>query len=185
MSIRRVKIVLLCEDSQQEAFTRRFLEGMGWNKREIRVVKSPSAGGSAEQWVRETFPTELEVYRQRRQRAASALIAMIDADLKDVQDRIREFEEVCNSMQIPFRRDDEAVAIGVPRRNIETWIEYLNEENVNERDTYPKLRRERECGQAVVRLVRFCKSTGLPDNAPPALVHACGEYNARIRPLAN
>jgi hypothetical protein len=53
MSIRRVKIVLLCEDSQHEAFARRFLGGMGWNTREIRVEKSPSAGGSAEQWVRE------------------------------------------------------------------------------------------------------------------------------------
>ena len=49
MSIRRVKIVLLCEDSQQEAFTRRFLKGMGWNTRELRVEKSPSASGSAEQ----------------------------------------------------------------------------------------------------------------------------------------
>lgn len=55
MSIRRVRIVLLCEDSQQEAFTRRFLEGMGWDTRELRIEKSPSAKGSAEQWVREGF----------------------------------------------------------------------------------------------------------------------------------
>jgi len=65
MSSRRVKIVLLCEDSQQEAFTRRFLAGMGWNTRELRVEKSPSAKGSAEQWVREKFPSEIKVYRQR------------------------------------------------------------------------------------------------------------------------
>lgn len=66
MNIRRVKIVLLCEDSQHEAFVRRFLKGMSWNTREIRVEKSPSAGGSAEQWVRENFPRELKIYRQRR-----------------------------------------------------------------------------------------------------------------------
>jgi len=29
MSSRRVKITLLCEDSQHEAFVRRFLKGMG------------------------------------------------------------------------------------------------------------------------------------------------------------
>lgn len=80
MSTRRVKIVLLCEDSQHEAFTRRFLKGVGWNIRELRVEKSPSASGSAEQWVREEFPNELRIYRQRKARAASALIAMIDAD---------------------------------------------------------------------------------------------------------
>jgi len=28
---------------------------MGWNTRELRVEKSPSATGSAEQWVREKF----------------------------------------------------------------------------------------------------------------------------------
>lgn len=185
MSIRRVGVVLVCEDSQQEAFTRRFLEGMGWSTREIRVEKSPSASGSAEQWVRERFPIELGVYRQRRHRAASALIAMIDADVRDVQDRIREFEDECNSLQIPFRGGDEAVAIAVPRRNIETWIKYLNDGDVDERNIYPKLGRERECNQAVLKLVRLCKSTGLPTNSPPALVHACGEYNTRIRPLVN
>jgi len=185
MSIRRVRIVLLCEDSQQEAFTRRFLKEMGWNTRELRVEKSPSATGSAEQWVRERFPAELRVYRQRKHRAASALIAMIDADLRDVQDRIRDFEETCNSLHLPFRTDDEAVAIAIPKRNIETWIRHLNGEEVDERNIYPKLGRERECNRAALNLVRLCKMTGLRDNAPPAMVHACGEYNMRIRPLVN
>lgn len=184
MSIRRVKIVLLCEDSQHEAFTRRFLKGMGWNTRELRVEKSPSATGSAEQWVRETFPAELKVYRQRRQRAASALIAMIDADLKSIQDRINEFEEACNSQQVPFRAVDEAVAIAVPRRNIETWIHYLDGELVNEQDPYPKLDRERGCKPAVDNLVQLCKSSGLTPDAPPALAAACDEYNIRIKPFS-
>ena len=87
MSKRRVKIVVLCEDSQHEAFIRRFLKGMGWDTRVIRIEKSPSALGAAEQWVREKFAYELMAYRQRRQRAASALMTMIDADKKDVLDR--------------------------------------------------------------------------------------------------
>ena len=183
MSKRRVKIVLLCEDSQQEAFTRRFLKGMGWNTREIRVEKSPSALGSAEQWVREKFPHELMAYRQRRQRAASALIAMIDADTNDVQDRINQFERACDSIQIAFRTADEAVAIAVPKRNIETWIHYLNGQPVNEQDAYPRLERERECKPAVDHLVELCHSTGLSTNAPQAMVIGCDEYNVRIRPI--
>lgn len=184
MSIRRVKIVLLCEDSQQEAFARRFLEGMRWNTRELRVEKSPKARGSAGQWVREEFQKELKVYRQRKQHAASGLIAMVDADTKDVQDRINEIEAACNAKQIPFRTNDEAVGIAVPKRNIETWIHYLNGQQVNEKDVYPKLERERGCKPAVINLVRLCKSTGLPTDAPPSLAAACDEYKNRISPLA-
>jgi len=183
MSKRRVKIVLLCEDSQQEAFTRRFLKGMSWNTREIRVEKSPSARGSAEQWVREKFSRELIIYRQRRQIAASALITMIDADSREVRDRIDEFENVCRSMAVAFREADEAVAIAVPKRNIETWIHYLNGRQVNEEDPYPKLQRERACKPAVDHLVELCHSTGLPDDAPEALAASRDEYNQRIRPI--
>ena len=183
MSKRRVKIVLLCEDSQHEAFIRRFLKGMGWNTREIRVEKSPSAIGSAEQWVREKFPVELSVYRQRRQQAASALIAMIDADTKNVQDRINDYEAACNSRQIEFRADGEAVAIVVPKRNIETWIRYLSGRPVNEQDAYPKLNRKRRCKPAVDHLVELCHSTGLAPDAPQALVEGCDEYKVRITPI--
>ncbi|MBF0497669.1 MAG: hypothetical protein HQK58_14015 [Deltaproteobacteria bacterium] len=176
MSTRRVGLVLLCEDSQHEAFIRRFLKGMGWNTRELRVEKSPSAGGSAEQWVRQKFPIELRVYRQRRQRAASALITIIDADVSSVHDRITEFEDECNSKGIPFRERDEAVAIVVPKRNIETWIHYLNGEEVNEEYNYPKLDKERNCQPAVNHLVELCKSTGIEPDAPPSLAAACTEY---------
>ncbi len=179
MSRRRVKIVLLCEDSQHEAFVRRFLKGMGWNTREMRVEKSPSKGGSAEQWVRENFPKELKIYRQRRQKAASALIAVIE----EVRERIDEFEAACNLQRVPFRVDGEEVALVVPKRNIETWIYFLDGNKVNEQEAYPKLGRERRCKSAVKNLVRFCRSTGLVQDAPHALTAACDEYGTRIRPF--
>lgn len=181
MTKRRVRMVILCEDSQQEAFIRRFLKGMGWNTRELRVEKSPSAGGAAEQWVRERFPDELMVYRQRRKRAASALILMIDADRKNVADRITEIRSECRSRQVPFREDGEAVGLAIPKRNIETWIHYLNGATVNEQDVYPKLDRERECRTAVTSLVLQCRTTGLSQDAPPALTAACDEYSGRIQ----
>jgi hypothetical protein len=185
MSIRRVKIVFLCEDSQHEAFTRRFLKGMGWNTRELRVEKSPSATCSAEQWVRREFPNELRIYRRRRQHAASALIAMIDADTKGVRDRILEFETECKSREMPFRTRDESVGIAIPKRNIETWIHYLNGEAVNEDDVYPKLDRERGCKPAVDKLIEWCTSTGLPADAPSSLSAACDEYALRIKPMGH
>ena len=184
MSTRRVRIVLLCEDSQQEAFTRRFLEGMGWNTRELRVEKSPSAKGSAAQWVKKQFPKQLGIYRARRSRAASGLIVMIDADLREVQERKREFEEECNSQGVQYREVEDAVAITIPRRNIETWIHYLNGEQVFETKLYQKLEKERLCRSAVSELVRMCQANGLPQDAPPSLPSACEEYGTRIRPLA-
>lgn len=186
MSKRRVKIVLLCEDSQHEAFITRFLEGVGWDKRELRVEKNPSPRGSGEQWVRENFPKELKLYRLRKHRAASAVIAMIDADTRDRKvrkGRINDLEEACTAKGIPFRTPDEAVAIAIPKRNIETWIHYLNGEAVDEETEYPKLERERGCKPAVTSLVKLCKAKGLKPDTPPALAAACDEYNVRIRPL--
>ena len=182
MSTRRVKIVLLCEDSQHEAFIRRFLKGMGYNTRELRVEKSPSGRGAADHYVRNTFPKELKAYRDRSHRAASALIAMIDADGNEVQGRISELKQECQSEGVLFRGPDEAVAIAVPKRNIETWIHHLNGEQVNETDRYSKLGIERGCKPAVRKLLQLCRSTGLKEGAPPALVTACDEYNTRIRP---
>ncbi len=181
MSTRRVKIVLLCEDSQHEAFIRRFLKGMGYNTRDLRIEKSPSGRGAADQYVRSTFPKELRAYRHRSHRARSALIAMIDADGKEVQGRISELKRECQSDGVIFRKRDEAVAIAVPRRNIETWIHHLNGEQVNETDAYSKLDIERGCKPAVRKLLQLCNSTGLEEDAPPALAEACDEYNTRIK----
>ena len=181
MSHRRVRIVILCEDLQHEAFIRRFLKGMGWNTRELRVEKSPKARGAATQWVIGRFPHELQVYRQRKARAASTLITMIDADVKGLSERINEFEHECESKKIPFRGPDEAVVIAIPKRNIETWIHYLNGEIVNEEREYPKLGKERNCQPAVNTLVEMCKRTAIVPDVLNSLSAACGEYNNRIK----
>lgn len=56
--MRRVGIVLLCEDSQHEAFVRRFLKRRRLDTRGLRVRKCP--GGSAEQFVRKEYPVDSE-----------------------------------------------------------------------------------------------------------------------------
>jgi len=181
MRRRRVSIVILCEDNQHESFITRFLKGMGRKPWELRVEKSPSARGAADQYVREAFPKEMHVYHQRKHRAASALIAMVDADRKEVQERIAEFERECRVEGIPFRDNDDAVMFAVPKRNIETWIHHLMGEEVNETDGYPKLDRERECEDAVRTLATRCRSGQQAQNTPSSLATACQEYNQRMR----
>jgi hypothetical protein len=183
LSARRVGLVLLCEDSQHEAFACRFLKGMNWDTRGMRVVKSPNARGAAAQWVRSKFPDELQAYRSRRTRAITALIAIIDADVRSVQARIDELSAECTARQIPFRTRGDAVAIVAPKRSIETWITHLRGGAVDETSTYRKLDYESECRDAVDVLLQQCRGAGLRNDAPPSLVAACGEYNDRIRPV--
>lgn len=105
---------------------------------------------------------------------------MIDADTNEVRDRINQFKKACKKKQIQFIEDNDSVAIVVPKRNIETWIHYLTGQPVNERDTYTKFERERDCQPAVENLVGLCKSKGLEPDAPASLLAACNEYKARI-----
>ncbi len=183
MSMRRVMIVLLCEDSQHESFARRFLNSMGWNTRQMRVEKSPFARGSAEQWVRRRFPKEIQACRSRRAKASTMLVAMIDGDVKKPDERFRELAAECKQQNIPFRDNQESVAIAVPCRSIETWIRYLDGKLVNEDEVYPKLEQASKCRDAVLRLTDLCRADGLAHDAPSALKMACDEYNQRIRPL--
>lgn len=184
MSKRRAEITLLCEDFQQAVFIRRFLNALGWKDHQIRPNICPPGSGSAEQWVRKIFPKELRIYRASSKRTSVALIAVIDADNNSVSNRFAQLQKECTLQNVKFRNDRDCVAIAVPKRNIETWIRYLNGENVDEDEDkhYSKLDRERLCAPAVKKLVQFCKKAGLPSDAPPSLAAACGEYNARIKP---
>ena len=57
---RRVSVVFLCEDKQQEYFLRHFFVEMGWPKRELYFETGPSGKGAASGWVIQNFPTQLQ-----------------------------------------------------------------------------------------------------------------------------
>lgn len=178
---RRVELVLLCEDTQHEAFLRRFLTAMGWPMRRLRVEKAPAAGGSAEQFVRERFPIELDAYRRRRGQVGIALAVMQDGDAHGRAGRLGAFAEACKAAEIPARQADDRVAIFVPTWNIESWLAYFDGTNVDEtKRDYPRLQRERDCGAHVDRLVAMCRGQGLRQPAPDSLTAACDEYRTRL-----
>jgi len=178
---RNVNVVILCEDRQHEVFARRFLERAGSGHRILRVELSPKGRGSAEQFVRERFAKELAYYRARRNRVGQALIVLIDADGRDVTDRIRQVESRCVEVGNERRQAGERVAIFVPARNIETWFAYLGGQTVNENDKYPRLERERDCKQHVDCLYDMCQRGGLRQPSPPSLEAACVEYHSRLQ----
>lgn len=178
---RAVNLVILCEDRQHEVFARRFLKQAGIVTRDLRVEISPSGRGAAEQFVRRQYLKELQFYRGRSHRVQQALLVVIDADSRSVADRIRQVEQEAISDADGGRRDDERVAIVVPARNIETWFAYLDGEDVNETDAYPRLDRQRDCQRHVDELWRMCQEGSLRHPAPPSLETACDEYRTRLQ----
>jgi hypothetical protein len=178
---RKAQLILVCEDSQHEAFARRLLEKDGWNTRKLRVVKSPRGRGSGAYFVCEQYVQELQAYRANRHRVTERLLVLIDGDDKGVAGRLAGLEHMCKAAGLEPRQDDEKVAIITPTWNIETWIEYLRGTEVDEtKEDYPRLERARECQAQVNLLSEMCQQGELRQPAPPSLVAACEEYRIRV-----
>jgi len=179
MSQRRVQIVILCEDKQQEVFARHFLKKRGFMlDRNLRIEICPK--GAGEQFVRNRYPAEVKAYRSKNY-LSGMLVVFIDADKKTVEERLRQLDEALIEDSQQIRQPQEAIAIFIPKRNIETWIHYLQGETVDEETEYSKFNNESVCKPYVENLVNQCYQ-GLDENAPPSLQAACGELQ-RILPF--
>lgn len=108
---------------------------------------------------------------------------MIDADTDTLQERLNQLAQALSEDSQQNRQPDEAIAIFIPKRNIETWIHYLRGETVDEETRYSKFEQnEAACKPYVENLAEQCRSQNLPENAPESLQAACGELQ-RLLPL--
>jgi hypothetical protein len=172
-------MVILCEDAQQHTFIYRLLKQLGFPRGRIRVEQAPIGGGSAEQWVRESYPNEVEVHRRKRSRMNIGLVTAIDADTNPIDHRYRQLDERLDDSALSRREDDEKICILVPKRNIETWIYALRGDNVDEEQEYPKLEREGNCQPAVKQLAAYLRDRW-PNDIIPSLRRGCQELNHRL-----
>lgn len=136
MTERVANIILLVEDLNQENLLRRFLHQLGHGNRQMRPVRTSPGRGSGEQFVRESYASEVRSIRSQMARTKACLIAMIDADVGSTDDRRRQFERALQDADEPRRGSKEPILNLVPKRNVETWILCLNSEVVNEADDY-------------------------------------------------
>lgn len=183
MGRRGVQYVVLCEDRQHEVFARRFLKRIGLvaNNHQLRITSSPVARGAADKFVCDTYPKELQAVR--RTSVSRALLVVIDGDEDGVNGRMRQLEAACEANGVESRSSEDRVAIFVPTWNIETWIAYLDGQDVDERRRdYPRLARPRECRIHVAVLTEMCKVGRLRHPAPDSLQAACDEYDTTLRP---
>jgi hypothetical protein len=157
------------------------LEKAGWSTRRLRVEKAPRGRGSAAQFVRERFPIELSAYRSNCNRVSQGLVVILDGDKLGVAGRLNELAKACEGEKVEPRHQHDCVVILVPTWNIETWIAYLNDTDIDEsRSDYPRLGSPRECQRYVDRLREMCQKKALRQPAPASLVAACDEYQSRM-----
>ncbi|MGJ5816737.1 hypothetical protein [Paludibaculum fermentans] len=130
------QVIVLAEDVRHQQFARRFLFRMGYKNHHIRNRDLPSGRGSGEQWVREHYAEEVAACRQRNTRAKTALLIVIDADTRDVQNRMTALSTALNAAGHAPRENDEPIAHFIPKRNIETWILCLAAGGVDEAHDY-------------------------------------------------
>ena len=168
-------MTILCEDTQHEAFALRFLKEVGWDTRQIRVIKAPGGHGSAEQFIRRQFPIEIQALRRRFGNVS--LVTMVDGDRFGLSERLTQLDTACEEDGVQRTLPNEPVFTFIPTWRIETWLAYLDDESVTEdKRDYPRLRRQRDCKRHVEKLVRMCQTNQLREPAPPSLAAACLEY---------
>lgn len=173
---RNVRIVLLCEDQQHEAFARKFFKKAGWNLRDFRVVRAPTAKGAADSFVCQRFPDELQALRSKRGEKAY-LVVILDGDAQGVDHRKASLNANCHDRDVEPPADSDQVLVAVPTWNIETWLAYLGGESVDETNRdYPRLDRPRDCRALVEQLVTMCNKNDLRSPHPLSLEDTCVQY---------
>lgn len=173
---RSVRIVIVCEDQQHEAFLRRSFKKMGWTLRHLRPEVSPPGQGSAEQFVHDRFPVELKALRARAGERVY-LVVMVDGDAEGVAARKDSLNAACEKQGVHPPRATDRVLVCVPTWNIETWLAYLGGEAVDEaKNDYPRLDRPKDCVPLVNSFVEMCRQKNLREPAPPSLKEACLGY---------
>jgi hypothetical protein len=177
VSKRRAEVVVLVEDKRQQVFVARLLQALGHQRHKLRLRPLPAGQGSGEQYVRENYAAEVRELRRRSGQLQLALVVVLDADTGQVADHQHQLASQLQSAGLDPRGNAERIVHLIPRRNIETWVEYLLGREVNETDRYPRLTgRERDCQPAVEQLVQLYRSNQpLPASCPPSLVTAIDE----------
>lgn len=200
-----VKVVVLCEDQQTKRFMYTFLKLRGFRPHQIRIrlpeldklrrrpgfrnhqihtrpaevrrgdEEKPLMGGAGEQWVRTQYPNELKEIRDNKN---AYLIVVIDADGGTIDKRHKDLEKACEAGNIlPRNKSDRNVLHIIPRRNIETWLAYLDGKNIDETTDY-KQNCKKLCPKNCARhLYDMCHDDQrLRKPTPDSLQRACKEY---------
>lgn len=175
---RPADIIILGEDRAHANVVWHHLKERDFNSRKIRVVPRDGSGSGA-QFVLQRYAEEVKAYRSKADHLSLALITVIDADRQEVQDIHRRLEGQLQNVNIENRKTDERIALLVPKRNIETWIVYLQDIPVDEESDYKQHALAENYKQADITLA---EQLGQPPRAdcPRSLQMAMNELKDRL-----
>ena len=172
----RYQYVILCEDSQMNTFIRESLKCAGINARKIRTVKFPAGQGCGEQHVKMHFSEEVERL-QSYNYLRCALVVCIDADRNEYEERKRELVDSVKGVNIGWKPDDKMVMIWIPKREIETWIDFFGGNDPNEEMTFKHTGNPMPCKKEAKKMSLYCQGViTLDDRKLPSLIQAKKEY---------
>ncbi len=147
---------VLCEDAQIRTFVNAFLAENGINEHKVSFCRIPGGKGCGEAYVRRELPKEV-----KRLKATSyirkVLIVCTDADSNTVDECLNSLVcEVENQIR-SWDRIHEPVIIWIPKRQIETWIRFLNGEIVDENMSFRHSGKPISCKDAARRFLLYCQ----------------------------
>ena len=179
------KIIVVCEDIMQEKPIRAWLKLLGYNtKREVIFRTHPGAALGQQRnnaWVEQIYFDEVQAHRTRAHRMQCALIVCRDGDEKSVEGQERAFDKRLTNVSAEKRSASETIALLFPARNIETWLVFLADHEVNETDDYKALCRAVNVDESAQRFGQVaCNREPQPNECPASLQVAFDNECPRI-----
>jgi hypothetical protein len=181
MSIRRVQVVVLCEGLKDYNFARRCLVKCGWRADQIAPKVSPAGGGSGFTFVLNEYAAEVRANRNGKK--TRALLVLVDADTEPEGGREKALDQRLRNADQKPRKAGERISLWVPKRQLETWIQFLTHDKADEETDYKREqgRRVLDYKPAAERFAQLLeKRRALPSNAVPSLKKAAVEFE-RLR----
>lgn len=167
---------VLCEDRQMQCFLRYFLQVHGANHRRIFFHRMAMGEGCGEERVRQEYPRLVQILRARRGQNVIGLVC-IDADICTLQKRVQQLQEACKQQGVTTSEQEKIIKF-IPKRNIETWINwYDGVDGVDEETIYPHNRGEEStCKPAAEKMAWDFKNGQVTEDVLPSICFAYNEY---------
>ncbi len=133
----RIRFTILCEGRRDYYFTKAVIQTkMGKNRTEFFRSQTVSGRGSGEQQVRRRFVMELEARRKRPRLENHWLVVVTDGDGLSVEQRKATLYKEVTQKGLDPPLPNERVAIFVPCRNIESWVQWVETDEVDETQNF-------------------------------------------------
>lgn len=179
------QIVILAEDVRQRKIIHRYLtKKRGYSHRCIRsinpqVLKGETAGLT---FVRANYAMQVAALRAYLALRSTALVVVADADHETIEERILDLDNRLRGANQTARKNEEPIILIVPRRNVETWMYFLNGNSVDETTDYKSKCSSLDDGDFAQRFADFAHPirNPLPQNCPDSLRRACQTELPRI-----